>query len=321
MLTRSELMNANNILDFSDVKVLVIGDIMLDKHIRGIVQRLNPESPVPLIDVHEEEYAPGGAANVATNIASLGGEVFLIGVIGQDNSGEVLVDELRQRDVNTDYIVVQEDIPTIFKVRAYAQHQQLIRFDYEKKDSINSNTFQRIFSNLDDIVPEIDIIVISDYAKGLITHEIMNKLKTYGKKIIVDPKPKHKDMYKNVFLIKPNAKEACEMAGVNYEVGIDYNNIGNVLRSKFNSNILISLGAEGMALFKLDNGYIKLDTEAKDVFDVTGAGDTVIATLALCIAKGYKLEDAAKIANKAAGIVVGKVGTSTVTVEEIANIL
>ena len=303
-------------MNFTGIKLLVIGDIMLDKHIRGMVERLNPESPVPLIDVREEEYAPGGAANTAANVASLGGEAYMLGVIGKDKAGEQLIHELKSRGINTDYIIAQENNSTIVKVRVYAQTQQLIRFDYEKKYPISHENF----SNLAEIVEKVDNIIISDYAKGLITPKLMDKLRTFDKKIIIDPKPANKEMYSDMFLLTPNAKEACKLAGLDYSENVDYQLVGNMLRDKYNSNVLITRGDKGMSLFNMDNNHIHLETVAKEVYDVTGAGDTVIAALALCIAKGYTLKESAQLANKAAAIAVSKAGTASVTIEELINI-
>ena len=288
---------------------------MLDKHIRGHVERLNPESPVPLIDVEYEENCPGGAANTANNMTELGAEIYVLGVIGNDSAGNQLIKELNDRKINTSYIVTQADIPTIFKVRAYAQHNQLIRFDYEKKDSISRETFDAIHNHIEELAAKVDLIVVSDYAKGLVNRELMDKIRQTGKKVIVDPKPSHMDFYKDVFLLTPNSKEAWVMAETSKLEDIDM--VGDKLRERFSANVLVTRGEQGMALFRTDNGCIKLPTNARDVYDVTGAGDTVVATLAVAISSGYDLTEAAKIANKAAGLVVGKLGTSTITFREL----
>jgi len=312
-------MNQN--LDFTGIEVLVIGDIMLDKHIWGNVQRLNPEAPALLIDVTHENYAPGGAANTAKNIASLGGKVSVLGVIGEDDAGKQLKQELEKRNVNIEYIISQQDIPTIQKVRAYAQHQQLLRFDYEKKNAVSQESSDTFKDILRSALPKTDIVVVSDYAKGVVKREIMESLKRYNKKVILDPKPSNKDAYTRVYLMTPNAKEACELAGADYLSKPDYEDIGNLLKNQYQSNILITRGSKGMQLFSESKQSFQIPTMAKDVYDVTGAGDTVVAVLAMSIAKGYSLEESATLANAAAGVVVGKLGAACISIDELNDAL
>ncbi len=306
-------------VDFSDVTVLVIGDVMLDKYIRGDVQRMNPEAPVPLIDVNNEDYAPGGASNVAANITSLGAEAILLGVVGDDSAADQLRVELSDRYINKDYLVVQDDIPTIHKVRIYARRQQLVRFDYEVKNAVNKDSINKIIDYAKELVNMVDIIVISDYAKGLITADLMKEIfklsLQHNIKVIIDPKPVHKDFYHGAYLITPNEKEARQMG-----LKEDINELGRELMSELNSNILITRGEKGMSLFTPDKEF-HIPAEAKEVYDVTGAGDTVVAVMALSLAKGFDLYKAARYANHAAGIVVGKTGTSTITLNELNKLI
>jgi D-glycero-beta-D-manno-heptose-7-phosphate kinase len=308
--------------DFSDNKILVIGDLMLDVFKMGDTSRLSPEGPVPIVHVplSEISYIPGGAANAGNNIRQLGGQVYITGVIGADANGKILHNRLTELGLNTDYIVVQESYPTITKERIYARGQQVCRVDHEDIHSVSQDSIIHMKKNLELIIPKVDIIVVSDYAKGVISKEIMDAIKKYGKRIIVDPRPQHRDLYHDVYMITPNVKEGKELCGYKENEEVSYKHIGIALRDELSANILLTRSEDGMSLFRKDNGIMEIPTEAKEVVDVTGAGDTVVAALALGIAAGYDLNDAAKLANKAAGIVVAKTGTSTVSVEELKKI-
>ena len=298
--------------NFKGKNILVIGDIMLDKYIFGNVERISPEAPVQVLDVEKEDYVPGGAANVANNIAALQGNAIMVGTVGNDHSKDILIKELKKRNINTEGIFTDENKPTIQKVRVLGQKQQLLRIDYEKRGYLNKELEENILNFIKQKT-NIDAIIISDYAKGVITKELMNQIKEIAKNkiIIVDPKPKHKEFYKNVTLVTPNLKEAKEMAKKE-----DINEIGKQLIAELNTNILITTGEKGMSLFE-NNETTNIPTKAKEVYDVSGAGDTVVATLALALTSGATPKQAAILANHAAGITVGKLGTSTVTIEEI----
>ena len=317
----------NNLLkvveQFKNKKILILGDVMLDKYIWGDVSRISPEAPVQIVNVTGESYVPGGAANVANNIAALSAKSFIVGVVGNDNTKKELIKELEKRNVDVNGLIVDENKRTIRKVRVFGRNQQLLRFDYEKKGYVDANTENSIFDFVSKKLDEIDAIIISDYAKGTITKNLMEKLtslcKEKNKIIVVDPKPKHKDFYKNATLITPNHKEAHEMTGLAEEdpSDVDIEKMGKRLLGELNSTILITKGEKGMSLFEKDKKITSIPTFAKEVYDIVGAGDTSAATLTLALASGASFEEAAVIANHAAGITVGKIGTSTVSIEEL----
>ena len=307
---------------FKNKKILVIGDVMLDKYIWGEVSRISPEAPVQVVNVLRESYAPGGAANVANNIAALNAKSLMAGVVGNDTTRGKLVSELKKRNIDVSGLVNSENKRTIQKVRIFGRNQQLLRFDYEKKGDVDIETENKIFDFISKIMDEIDAVIISDYAKGVVTKNLMQKLivlcKEKNKIIIVDPKPKNKQFYKNVTLITPNYLEASQMAGFMEEEPLDNTEkIGKQLLKELNSNVLITKGEKGMSLFEKNGDITSIPTFAKEVYDIIGAGDTSVATVALALVSGASFEEAAIIANHAAGITVGKVGTSTVSVEEL----
>jgi len=313
------------ITQFKNKKILVVGDIMLDKYIWGDVTRISPEAPVPVVSVQAESYAPGGAANVANNIAALGSSSYMVGIIGKDLANEVLLKEIKRRNIKTEGIIIDEKKPTIQKVRVIGQHQQLLRFDYEKKEYLNKETEDTILQFIINKIKEVDGIVVSDYAKGVVTKKLMDSIirlcKENRKIIVIDPKPQHKKLYKDATLITPNCKEASEMAGIEPVSEEDVARIGKRILKELKAPVLITRGEKGMTLFETNGKITSIPTKAKEVYDVTGAGDTVVATAILALTCGATLAQAAIIANNAAGIVVGKVGTSTLTVDELRQSL
>ena len=302
---------------FKDKKIIVLGDIMLDKYIFGNVERISPEAPVQIVGVEKECFIPGGAANVANNIVALDANVFVVGVVGKDIEAKILLKELKKRKVNIDGIVTDNNVPTTQKVRVFGQKQQLLRIDYEKKDYLNKEAENKIIAFIKEKIKETDAIIISDYAKGVITKDLMANVKELAKGIllIVDPKPKHKAFYAGVNLITPNVKEAREMSGKE-----EVNEMGRELMEELNAPVLITRGEKGMSLFEW-NGVTNIATEAKEVFDVSGAGDTTVAALTLALTAGATLEQAAILANHAAGITVEKIGASTVSIKELKKSL
>ena len=310
------------ILDnFKNKKVLVIGDVMLDKYIWGDVSRISPEAPVQVVNVLKETFEAGGAANVANNVAALNGMAFMVGTTGNDEARKILLEVLHEKSIDTDGMQIHKDKPTIQKVRILGKNQQLLRVDYEKKDHVHKDIEASMIKFLEKTIKNVDLIVISDYAKGVITHEICSKLieisKLNKKMIIVDPKPKHKELYANVDLITPNNSEASEMAGI--EDGSDETAIemGSKLLKYLNTNVLITRGEKGMLLFERSGNVSHIPAKAKEVYSLIGAGDTVVATAALALASGANLLEAATLANIAAGIKVGKIGTASVSIDEI----
>ncbi len=297
----------DRIKEFKERKILVIGDLMLDKITYGEVNRISPEAPVQVVKVEEEIYQLGGAANVASNIKTLGGNVSIFGFAGNDYCGKIMQKLFREKNIE---YCIEDSRQTTLKNRVISkiQHQQLLRVDYE-------DTSKKMFSRKTKEIMEIeinnsDLILISDYSKGAITKDLMNFLKNTGTKIIVDPKPENKTLYKDVFLITPNEKEALLMSSKK-----DVQSAGRYLRKKLSQNVLITLGEKGMMLFS--DKELKIPTYAKDIFDVVGAGDTVIATLSLSIASGFSLEEAAILANHAASITIEKLGAYSVKFGEL----
>ncbi len=299
-------------------KILVIGDLMLDKFIWGDVTRISPEAPVPVVHVKNETCAPGGAANAAMNVCALGAKCYLLGLVGDDYAKDILITLLNAKNIDTQGIFVHQN-PTIQKVRVMGNNHNLIRFDYEEKTENEKE--KEMIEYIKQIANEIDIILVSDYAKGTITQTIMLELKKIGKKIIVDPKSERFHFYKGVYAIKPNEKEATEIANMKNTGEESINQMGKQMLERSNANILLSRGKEGMSLFELEGDISHFPARTKEVFDVTGAGDTVVATIALAIAAGANLKEATMLANYAAGIKVSKIGTVAVSKQELQNTL
>ena len=296
---------------------------MLDKYIWGKVKRISPEAPVQIVNVDRETYVPGGAANVAANIASLGASAFMVSIVGNDSARDILVAEMKKRNVNTDGVFVDSSKPTIQKVRIIGHNQQLLRIDYEKDNYVDNSVEEDIIGFVKNNLDEIDAVILSDYAKGVVTERVAKKVidaaNSHGKIIVIDPKPRHKAYYKNVTLITPNNTEASEMTGIYGDSDEDVHKMGEIIMSELGCNVLVTRGENGMMLFDRNSGknIITIPTKAKEVYDVTGAGDTVVAVLALALCSGASFKDSALLANYAAGIVVGKVGTSTASITEL----
>ena len=297
--------------------IIVLGEVMLDKYTFGKVERINPEAPVPVLNTTKENYTLGGAGNVANNLKSLEENVYLISLVGNDENRKLI--EKICKEKNIQYFFVSDSRPTIVKHRFVAEgyNQQLLRVDYEKKNLISNELCDQILDKISEI--NSDILIISDYAKGLITPYLMENLKSSFKgKILVDPKPKTIEQYKDVFLIKPNFKETCEILGFEIEnKNQDIEKYGKDLVKRFNSNFVITRSEKGASLITLDNKILHVKSEVKELHDVSGAGDTFIATLGFGLNNGFSLEKSVKLANKASSIVVGKFSTSTVNLKEL----
>ena len=310
------------ILDnFKNKKILVVGDIMLDKYIWGDVSRISPEAPVQVVNVLRETFEAGGAANVANNVSALGGSALMVGITGNDEARKILLEESRKKNIEVNGILLDNDKPTTQKIRILGKSQQLLRVDYENREHVHSSIESSIINFLEKNIKNIDVVVISDYAKGVITPEVAKKIiqlaKQNYKPIIADPKPKHKEFYKDVTLMTPNNNEASEMSGI--EDGTDETviKIGNKLMKSLNTNVLITRGEKGMSLFEKNGSITHIPAKAKEVYSLIGAGDTVVATIALALASGANFNEASMLSNIAAGIKVGKMGTASVSVEEI----
>ena len=309
--------------EFPRKKIVVIGDLMLDEYIIGSVTRISPEAPVPVVNVKKENFVLGGAANVVNNLSSLGVKVLAFGVIGNDSNGKKMLNEFENKEVSTEYINILTDRPTIMKQRILANNQQLLRLDWEKKHPINNIEEDFIIDNLKRVIKDIDGIILSDYDKGVLTErvakEVINLAKENGKIVIVDPKPSNSQNYIGATTMTPNLKESSECINRDIpETEEKTIEIGLELREKLNlDHLLMTRSEKGMSIFMNDGSIKNIPTFAKEVYDVTGAGDTVISVYTLALTCGATKIEAAKIANTAAGIVVGRVGTSVVKVDEI----
>lgn len=298
--------------------VLVVGDVILDRYVYGNTTRISPEAPVPIVQVSDSEERPGGAGNVALNIRHLGLKVCLVGITGDDPAADQLTGKLSDEGVECVF-ARQDGFPTITKLRVLSQHQQLLRLDYEiGSDQVNTDKLEELFS---DKLEKANTVVLSDYAKGSLKNinQLIQKARKAGKFVLVDPKGNDFMRYKGANIITPNKKEFeavvgdCSTAASFISKGI------NLLESLSLDALLVTQGETGMTLFQRDVAPVKLSAESHEVYDVTGAGDTVIATLAAALASGHNLVNATSLANKAAGIVVEKLGAATVTSAELNN--
>ncbi|MCI4625905.1 MAG: D-glycero-beta-D-manno-heptose-7-phosphate kinase [Candidatus Magnetoovum sp. WYHC-5] len=314
-------MNYKDILDnFKNKNILVVGDIILDHYILGKVERISPEAPVPIVDVQKEVYLLGGAGNVANNIATLGAKATIAGVVGIGHNAALLKTLLAQRQINTAGITA-ENRPTTVKTRVIAHSQQVVRFDREDKAPIGSDCFIKLTDYLKNNILNFDGIIISDYKKGVISQQLMefilNITKQKGIFVAVDPKVGHFDYYKGVSLITPNKKEASEGANMLITDPPSLEQAGfSLIKNLQCDSVLITRGEEGMSLFHKDTVQ-HIPTVAMEVYDVTGAGDTVIAVYTLSHVCGASLYESAVIANHAAGIVVREVGTAVTKVDDL----
>ncbi len=309
------------ISNFKKVKMAVVGDLMLDDYIIGSVDRISPEAPVPVVSVKEERFVLGGAGNVINNLATLGVKTYCYGVIGDDIDGDRLKKSLRLLGVFTEGVIRSEDRPTIVKRRILGGNQQLLRIDWEDPTNINEILEDAILDNLKENIENIDAIILSDYDKGVLTErvakEIIKLARKHGKIITVDPKPSNAMNYMRASSMTPNRKEAYECAKLSKKTDIDV--VGKTIRENLQlDNLLLTRSEEGVSIYE-EGKITNIPTFAKEVYDVTGAGDTVISVYTLAKAAGATWEEAARIANTAAGVVVGKIGTSTATKEEILD--
>lgn len=308
--------------NFDKAKVIVIGDIIADHYIWGKVERISPEAPVPIVDVQREGYMLGGAGNVANNILSLSGKVTICGVVGNDAMGQWITHNLKAEGIDTGGIAVEDSRPTSKKTRVVAHSQHVVRFDHESRGDISQESQDKILDYINSHIDGTGIIVISDYAKGVVTSHLVKGVLEIAKQnnlsVIVDPKLKHFNYYTGATVITPNTNEASAASGIKIVDDATLYQAGETLLKHSEADaILITRGENGMSLFEKNGSVTHVPSVARKVFDVTGAGDTVVSTLALSIAAGASLSDASRIANYAAGIVVGIVGTATVKREEL----
>ena len=322
---------------FHKAKVLVIGDLILDEYIWGKVERISPEAPVPVVWANKRTHVPGGAANVANNIRSFEAEVYLAGVIGSDNNARVLLSELKKKKINTQGIFVDPERYTTVKTRIISGHQQVVRVDWEHTDVLRKETTHKIFNFIKDNIDDFDAIIIEDYGKGVINAQLLEGVillaQTHKKIVTVDPKEDHFQYYRQVTAITPNRKE-LENAVRNLKIKDNKNKLKlesdklftdkdidiagrQILEYLGLDSLLVTLGEQGMKLFEKGKNPTHIPTVAQEVFDVSGAGDTVISTFTLGLCAGANKLEAAHIANFAAGIVVGKIGTATTNRAEL----
>ncbi|HUI68551.1 MAG TPA: D-glycero-beta-D-manno-heptose-7-phosphate kinase [Nitrospirota bacterium] len=308
---------------FPSTRTLVVGDVMLDHYIWGNVSRISPEAPVPVVNVTKESVLLGAATNVVNNVHTLGGKVSVCGVIGHDEAGRQLVHMLRVQGIRTDGLIVEDGRPTTIKTRVIAHSQQVVRFDRETKVGIERDTYRRIFEYIRQQEDNgLDAIVLSDYSKGVVTKDLVRDIVKLARKkgiiVSVDPKVNHFGIYNGVTILTPNTKEASIGAKIEIEDDESLLKAGALLLKRLKCNaVLVTRGEQGMSLFERGGRVTHIPTVAQEVFDVTGAGDTVISTLTLAMAAGAGMVDAARLSNYAAGIVVGVVGTATVKPGEL----
>jgi len=320
------------ISNFKKAKILVVGDVILDQYIWGTVERVSPEAPVPVVWGKSRTYVPGGAANVASNISALDGRATLVGVTGKDNHSGLLLSELKKRRIDTSGIFSSPGRQTIIKTRVIAGHQQVVRVDWEDAEPLTRELNAKILGFIKSKIKNFDAVIIEDYGKGVVNMQLLAELIALGRKhglvITVDPKEDHFQYYRGVTAITPNRKE-LENAIRNLKIkdtenrfkintdrlftGKDIDSAARqILEYLGLESILVTLGEQGMKLFEKSGRITHIPTRAQEVFDVSGAGDTVIGTFTLALCSGATKLEAAHIANFAAGIVVGKVGTATV---------
>lgn len=322
MLNRSRLQEI--LTAFPRFELVVLGDVMLDEFLWGKVDRISPEAPVPIVQIKKETSRPGGAANVAANIVALGAKAHIIGVVGDDGAGRKLRESLSAEKIETEGLVVDPNRRTTLKTRIIGQRQQMIRIDRESSEAISDSCCQSLKHQLDRLRPRVGGVVISDYAKGVLIREVIahaiNTYKSEKKFVSIDPKVKNYALYEGATVITPNNREAEMALGEEFSNEAEVLAGGTTLLSRFNTDaVLITRGEHGMSLFERDRKPITIPTRALDVFDVTGAGDTVIATFSLALAAGCGMHEAAEVANLAAGVVVGIVGTATATPDMVLD--
>ncbi len=308
--------------NFNGLKIAIMGDMMLDSYFRGEVKRISPEAPVPVVEVENEFYRFGGAANCALNILKLGGEPLPIGVIGYDNDGSIFRSLINDTDISLDGIIVDETRPTTAKTRVIADSQHVVRIDKESKQYVNKDIQKKLFGFIQEHIKDLDGIILQDYNKGVLTPWLIEKIieLANSKKVLitVDPKFNNFFSYKNVTVFKPNRKEAEDVLGMKIRSDEDITNAGKKLLEKLKAkNILLTLGESGIAVFAKGKPEKRMPTKAMQVADVSGAGDTVISTLTMALAAGADIIEASYMANYAGGLVCEEVGIVPIDKEKL----
>lgn len=319
-----EFLQTEIIKNFGRVNVLVVGDVMLDRYWWGSVNRISPEAPVPVVKVENRTLSAGGAANVAANIRGLGAKPSLVGLIGDDEGGKELCGVLEKIDISSEHLVKLSNRETTVKTRIVAHHQHVVRIDDENIAPLNADESEQLKEKVLSLLDLTDVLLFSDYGKGSLQTELLKNLINAARvkniPVLIDPKGRDYFRYEGATLLTPNRKEALYASGLDINEPHDINEIGKELLAKLNvDSLLITLGEDGMALFQRDEMPLHLSAMAREVYDVTGAGDTVIATLSAAIGAGADFPDAAELANIAAGIVVEQVGTTAIDLESLTG--
>ncbi|OUJ16879.1 bifunctional D-glycero-beta-D-manno-heptose-7-phosphate kinase/D-glycero-beta-D-manno-heptose 1-phosphate adenylyltransferase HldE [Acetobacter sp. DsW_063] len=309
-------------MDFSAITVLCIGDVMLDRFLYGEMERISPEAPVPVLLLKERREMPGGAGNVVSNVISLGGKAVLVGLVGNDDAATTLRDRLRHGEQITDALVTTAHRPTICKTRYIATHQQVVRADEESRLPLQPEEAEALQRAIDVRLTEADVVILSDYGKGvcdpLVVRHLMEGARNRGVPVFVDPKSSDFSRYHGATCITPNARELAAAAGANAGDDAEVEAAARLVMAQAGAKAILATRSEkGMMLVPRDGQAVGAPARAREVFDVSGAGDTVIATMALAVASGMPWEQAMRVANAAAGVVVGKLGTATADIAEV----
>lgn len=308
----------NVVKNFEDITVLVLGDVMLDRYWWGSVSRISPEAPVPVVKLDRSTFAAGGAANVAANIAGLSGKALLVGLIGDDEGGRELPAVLSAANVSSENLITTHERPTTVKTRVVAHSQHVVRVDNEEEAAISAEHAKEVLSRVLDLIPTVDVVVLSDYAKGLLSvalvRTVIDAAREAGKPVLVDPKGIDYKRYNGATLLTPNRIEAAHACGIDASEKLAVELSGARLLAGLEiDSCLITQGEEGMTLFTREGAAVHLPAMARQVYDVTGAGDTVVAALSLAIGAGANMLTAARLANFAAGLAVEQVGTTVLS--------
>jgi D-beta-D-heptose 7-phosphate kinase/D-beta-D-heptose 1-phosphate adenosyltransferase len=311
--------------DFRDIRLLVIGDLVLDEYVTGHVERVSPEAPVPVVHVRSESAMLGGAANAARNVVALGGSVDCCSVIGDDDAGRAIRDRVKHLGIDPSGLVAVKGRPTTTKTRIVAQNQQIVRFDRETLEPPPAAASAQLLSAIESRVLRADGVIVEDYGKGVLSSRIakavMRQCTELGVPVTLDPKASL-STFRGASLVKPNLKEAEMLSGIRARTPDDLRRIASRLQAKIGGgSVVVTRGADGMSLFEGPTDVLHVPTVRREVFDVAGAGDTAIAALSLALRAGASLREAAVIANAASGVVVGKVGTATASADEVKALL
>lgn len=318
----------NKLLDlkenFKGKNIAIIGDMMLDGYLWGDVKRISPEAPVPIVEIDNEFFRFGGAANVALNISKLGGNAIPLGIIGDDNDGKIFSDLINEKNITSEFIFKDNSRPTTNKTRVISANQHIVRIDKESKLPIPLEIENQIFASLNGMINQIDAIILQDYNKGVLTSNLITKVielaNKHNKIITVDPKFDNFFEYKNATLFKPNRKETENAFGIRINSGESIKNAASKLLQKLNVKYcLLTLGEDGMAILEKGKQYMQIPTIARKVVDVSGAGDTVIATITMALATGCSIFEAAYLANYAGGMVCEIAGIVPIDLDDLFN--